>query len=315
MDDVAPHTPEARSRRFAHAREDIDRNLARLKPAPRVMEVIKRVASGVFSDGFTHAGNIAYLTILTLFPFIIVAAAAAQLFGRSADTQHFVNSFLRTMPKSVGDLLAAPIAAVIHARTGSLLWLGAATALWTVGSYIETIRDILRRAYGTRGSRGFMHYRIGSILFIIGSVFVMIIAFVAQGVLAAVEQFIYRLLPWAEHIGVIAGVSRLVPAVVMFGALYGLLYTLTPSKYRYSACPKWPGALLITIWWIITTGLLPRVLALLGGYDLTYGSMAGVIIALFFFWIIGLGLVVGAHLNAALAETPEPALEEKARSD
>ena len=40
-------------------------------------------------------------------------------------------------------------------------------------------------------------------------------------------------------------------------------------------------------------------------YDLTYGSLAGVMIALFFFWLIGLGMVVGAELNAALAETPE----------
>jgi membrane protein len=38
-------------------------------------------------------------------------------------------------------------------------------------------------------------------------------------------------------------------------------------------------------------------------YDLTYGSLAGVMIALFFFWLVGLGMVVGAELNAALAET------------
>ena len=47
-------------------------------------------------------------------------------------------------------------------------------------------------------------------------------------------------------------------------------------------------------------------LGLLGGYSLTYGSLAGVIITLFFFFIIGLGLVIGAELNAALAETPAP---------
>jgi membrane protein len=28
-------------------------------------------------------------------------------------------------------------------------------------------------------------------------------------------------------------------------------------------------------------------------------------IALFFFWLVGLGMVMGAELNAALAETPE----------
>jgi membrane protein len=40
-------------------------------------------------------------------------------------------------------------------------------------------------------------------------------------------------------------------------------------------------------------------------YDLTYGSLAGAMIALFFFWLVGLGLVTGAELNAALAVTPE----------
>src|SRR3546814_20632920 len=40
------------------------------------------------------------------------------------------------------------------------------------------------------------------------------------------------------------------------------------------------------------------------------GGLAGVIIVLLFFFIVGLGLVVGAELNAALAETPEGDLKE-----
>ncbi len=40
-------------------------------------------------------------------------------------------------------------------------------------------------------------------------------------------------------------------------------------------------------------------------YSLTYGSLAGIMVALFFFWLVGLGVVIGAELNAALAETPE----------
>jgi membrane protein len=89
-----------------------------------------------------------------------------------------------------------------------------------------------------------------------------------------------------------------------------IFYTLTPSRYRKSKCPKWPGAAFTAGWWLLVTALLPRVLATLGSYDLTYGSLAGVMIALIFFFLVGLGLVVGAELNAALAETPEDGLEE-----
>ena len=53
---------------------------------------------------------------------------------------------------------------------------------------------------------------------------------------------------------------------------------------------------------------LPWALGKLGGYDLTYGSLAGVVVLLTFFYLIGLGVVFGAHLNAALAEPPEAAL-------
>ncbi|GGE89697.1 YihY/virulence factor BrkB family protein [Sphingomonas prati] len=307
---VSPESPEARARR----RNRLGRQVAKVRPGTYPFEVLKRVGIGVYSDGFIHAGNIAYLALLTLFPFFIVALAIASILGRSDDGLRTVNSFLETLPNGVADLLRAPILQVLKARTGSLLWLGALVGLWTVGSFIETIRDILRRAYGTTSSQPFWHYRLGSVAIIVVSVMLALISFVAQGVLTAAEQIIYRLLPWAQDIAGWIGLSRLVPAALMFGALYLLFLTLTPSKYRYGNCPKWPGALLVTVWWLGTTALLPMLLAQLGGYEPTYGGLAGTIVALFFFWTVGLGIVVGAHLNAALAETVVPDIEDPAVS-
>ena len=59
-----------------------------------------------------------------------------------------------------------------------------------------------------------------------------------------------------------------------------------------------------------STRLLPVILASLTSYDLTYGSLAGAMVALIFFFIVGLGMVIGAELNAALAEVPENGLEQ-----
>jgi membrane protein len=60
---------------------------------------------------------------------------------------------------------------------------------------------------------------------------------------------------------------------------------------------------------LLTVELLPEVIGLLGGYNLTYGSLAGVMIALIFFFVVGLGVVIGAELNAALAEGGATALK------
>jgi len=88
------------------------------------------------------------------------------------------------------------------------------------------------------------------------------------------------------------------------------LFTLAigPGSW-WVAKKRGPGALLVTTWWILTAVLLPKAIGLAGGYSLTYGSLAGVMITLLFFFIVGLGVVMGAELNAALAETGPTALE------
>lgn len=310
----SPQSPAERAR--GHARGDaqvILRRLDRLPAVARVLEVAKRVAVGVFSDGFIHAGNLAYLTLMTLFPFFIVTAAVASLFGRDEDTLRAVASFLAALPPSVRDLLRQPIADVLTSRTGWLLWVGAIIGLWTVGSFIETVRDILRRAYGTKGSAPFWHYRLTSMGVIVGAVLLMMVAFAAQVALVAAEQIIYRLFPLADDIVGWIQLGRIIPLLVVWGAVYLLMWTLTPSVYRTGNSPKWPGALFVALWWYGALSLLPVILSTLGGYDRTYGSLAGVIVALLFFWFVGLGFVIGAHLNAALSEPPEVALGRAAK--
>lgn len=280
----------------------------------RVFNVVKRVAIGVYSDGFIHAGNLAYLALISLFPFFIVLAALAHALGHSYDTGNVIYSVMRTLPKSVRDLLQQPIDDVLKQRTGALLWLGALVGLWTTGSFIETIRDILRRAYGMRFSKPFWHYRLFSAGLIIGAVILMLVAFTAQLLLIGVANFLDRLVPGSDDVIGWIGWSRLAPLVALFAALYLIFYSLTPSKYRWSKCAKWPGAAFTTIWWAAVTGILPPILALLGGYGRTYGSLAGFVVALFFFWLVGFGLVIGAHLNAALASPPDGSVRKPDRA-
>jgi membrane protein len=122
------------------------------------MEVIRRVVTGVWNDGFIHAGNLAYMTMLAIFPFFIVMSA---VFSRSVNR---VNGrldpcLLTALPHVVRQVLE-PVARVIEARKGWLLWAGGLVALWTVSSLIETIRDILRRAYGMQANKPFWRYRL-----------------------------------------------------------------------------------------------------------------------------------------------------------
>jgi membrane protein len=310
MRDVSPLSPEARRKRLASASAAFGPDVARrLKPRHYIWEVVKRVAVGVYNDGFVHAGNLAYLSILALFPFIIFAAAVAHLLGQSQDAQLTVANLLARLPRNVADTLREPIQEVLSVRTGPLLWFGAIVGLWTATSFIETIRDILRRCYGVRFCAPFWEYRLGSMLLLLGAVLLLMIAFAASVALTSIQHFVTQWFPLAPDIAGSLGIYRLVPAATMFFTFYLLFFALTPARYRKHGCRKWPGALLITVWWLATVEVLPFALGLFGGYSLTYGSLAGVMIALIFFFVVGLGVVIGAELNAALADYKPTALK------
>ena len=302
---VASLSPEARRARAGRWATGFNRATRRFRSQYRIVRVIRRVAAGVINDGTIHAGNFAYMMLISLFPFCITGAALFSLIGRASAREAALGTVMDALPPDVAGVLGPVAHSVLAARTGSLLWIGGAVGLWTVGSLVETIRDVLRRAYGTRVTRAYWRRRLASVGLIVGAMVLILIAITAQVALGAAQETLFALAPQLD--GPIAGLalSRYAGAPLLFGALWVLFITLTPAPYQARAYPKWPGALFVAGWWQAITALLPKLLRYLFTYDLTYGSLAGVMIALFFFWLVGLGMVIGAELNAALAETPE----------
>lgn len=295
-------SPEARR---AEARSLQGTVLYHVGPGTRAFRVIQRTAIGTFNDGFIHAGNLAYLAMLAIFPFFILGAALFALTGDASHRDALVQTIVVAMPPTVARTIEPVARDAIEARSGWLLWAGALVALWTVTSLVETIRDILRRAYGTQPTRAFWKYRLISTGFTLGAVVLLVLSLFAQVLIGAAQEVIIARFPGEAGLLGQLQLSRVVPALALFASLYLLFYTLTPSAYRARRYPKWPGIVLITLWWVAVTAALPPVLRGFFAYNLTYGSLAGIMVALFFFWLLGLGTVIGAELNAALAVTPE----------
>ncbi|PLK27148.1 YihY/virulence factor BrkB family protein [Novosphingobium sp. TH158] len=308
--DVPAHvpdlSPEARRRRAERWRGELaDRLEEQFGRGSRMHRVFTRVWTGAWNDGFIHAGNLAYTTIVALFPFFITVTAVFSAIGEPQERANSVGAFLGGLPPVVARSLAPVAYDVIELRHGSLLWIGGLVGLWTVGSLVETIRDVLRRAYGTEQTLAFWRYRLFSTGIIIVAVVALMFSLLAQVALGAAAQMVEAWSPRASEVLDEIALGRIVPALVLYVSLLLLFISLTPGEYRGGRYPKWPGAAFVTMWWVAVSIALPWVLRSLFHYDLTYGSLAGVMIALFFFWLVGLGLVVGAELNAALAESPE----------
>ncbi len=299
-------TPEGRRRAarkwHGHVKLRIENALVGKR---RALAILRRVWLGAYHDGFIHAGNLAYMAILSLFPFFVTMTAVFTLLGEEDQRLASMHAFLTALPPVVASALEPVGRDVIEARSGWLLWAGGLVGLWTVSSLIETIRDILHRSYGTEPTQAFWRQRLLSSALIFGAVVTLLFSLFAQVAISAAQEVITAWFPRMNAVSDQLATSRLAPAIVLYASIFLLFISLTPQQYVGKAYPKWPGALLVTVWWLAVTVSLPNLLRMFFTYDLTYGSLAGVMIALFFFWLVGLGMVVGAELNAALAVTPE----------
>ena len=309
---IRSFSPEARRAEAERLRGKVAESVG---PGTRAWRVAQRTMVGTYNDGFIHAGNLAYLAMLAIFPFFILGAAVFSALGEESERAALINAVLAALPPVVGNVIEPVARDVIMARSGGLLWVGGLVGLWTVSSLIETIRDILRRAYGTQSTHAFWKYRLFSAGLILGAVVLLMLSLIVQFAIGAAQEVISAYFPQLVDRIPDLSYSRIASAVGLFGSLYLIFYTLTPSAYRGRRYPKWPGALITTLWWIAVTMALPAVLRSFFSYDLTYGSLAGIMVVLFFFWLVGLGVVIGAELNAALAETPEEEMNFVGQAD
>jgi membrane protein len=288
------------------ARPAFTRTLLRYR---RVYAVLAATARGTLADGFAHAGNLAYLSLLTIFPFLILLATAAAALMPPGTAPRLVAEAMRVLPADVAGLVAPALAQALTSRaSGGLITFGIIVTLWTITCFIETVRTIIRDAYGITDTVPFWRYRLRALALLLLAVAGVLLAFAAQVLLQGVELALARLFPGAPPLAPATG-GLLLPSALFLG-LWAVFRLLTPLRFRRLALPIWPAPLVTALAWLGASFALPRVLALAGNYTLTYGSLAGVIIALLYFYVIGLGVVVGANLNAALAKTVPKRLRE-----
>jgi membrane protein len=66
-----------------------------------------------------------------------------------------------------------------------------------------------------------------------------------------------------------------------------------------------PGAAVAIVVAIIASALFAFYVANFGGYNKTYGALAGVVVFLVWFWLINVALLFGIELDAEIERTKE----------
>lgn len=271
-----------------------------------------RVIDRTLTDGFIHAGNLAYLSLVTLFPAVILIHAFTASLGRTEAGRQAIEQFLRTLPVEVAELIAPVLDEVVSARSGTALAAGAVIALWTTSGFIGTLRDMLRRAHEAPADHPFWRERLMSVAVTLAALALILVGFIGRLVVDALVATVAPYMGTALRIVSLLDIQRLTGMAAVFLALWALFHTLTPGAVKARGVRTWPGPLLVTLVWAGTTALIGPVMANAVNFSLTYGAFTGVMLAMLFFYIIGFAVVAGAETNATLAK-PRQVAETAAR--
>jgi membrane protein len=257
-------------------------------------------------DGFTQAGNLAYIGLFSLFPFLIVVVAAASLVGETDWGTRFAGQLLAQLPSNVASTLAGPMRQATS-DYGKALTFGIVGTVWTAASGLEAARSALNRAYGVRAPKALWRRRLQSL----GLIMVAAVATMMWMALLVVGPVVWSSVapyfppnPSLKHAW---GVLRyLVSAGVSFAAVSTFYYIL-PNRW---IAWRWalPGALLSVVLWLSAAALFSGYLSAFGAFTSMYGSLSGVVVVLLFFYVSGVIFIFGAEFNAAIAEIEDRSL-------
>jgi membrane protein len=256
----------------------------------------------LLEDGLVVAGYVAFAAVFALFPFVLVLLALAGFFGQGEAARESIALALDLVPPEVAAVLRPVIAEIRGGAPAGLLGLGILVSLWFASSGMEAIRHVLDRAYGGRVRHNVLLARLQSLVLVVLVAVAILVAMVA---LVGVP-LVRRLVEWLSERDVIdPGVYLVLRYGLGLTMLLGLTLTL---HLVLPAVPLrlpevLPGTVLSVLLWALAAELYSAYLASLPtSYSVTYGSLAGIVVTLFFFYISAAIFIFGAQFNGALRE-------------
>lgn len=254
-------------------------------------------------DGIEHAGYLAFLGLLALFPFLVFLFSVIGFLGQGQSGAEFISSLLQTLPYDITVAIRPRILEIISGPPQGLLTVSILGAIWTASSAVEGIRTVLNRAYHVATPPAYWFRRLLSIaqLIMFTSIVIagMLLVVTMPLIFQQVEKFMA--IDFTDEMQQKLGDFLLYVTIFMLFIAVSFIYYLLPNiKQRITFVV--PGAALVVILWMGAAKLFTAYLSNFNQVNLIYGSLGGIIAALVFFYICNVIFIFGAELNHQIIE-------------
>jgi membrane protein len=259
---------------------------------------------------FGIAKGAAYSLLLAVFP-VLTTLASILVQARAESLVRVLASFVReVVPPGTEDLVLSRLRE--HgSKPVSLPIFASLLALWAGSGAMISLMEGFQAAYRIPVSRPFLKQRAMAIFL----VFIAAVpAVLASSLILSGDRIERAILDWREMPEISAPVqlawraSRYLVAFCITTLVTGLLYyfgpnhRMEPEHWAESVGRRiwrvWPGAVVATVLWLITTAGFNWYVHHLANYNFFYGSIGAVIVLTIWLYLIACIALIGCEFNA-----------------
>lgn len=266
---------------------------------PRVVAFIKRFIARCQSDNIAvSAGHLAYVTLLSLVPFIMVTFTIMSAFPAfkavRAKLETFIfSNFVPTASDQVQQYMADFVG-----NASEMGAIGILSLLMVALLLISNVDKTLNRIWRTPSERPVIYtFAVYWMVITLGPLLI--------GSSIVITSYLTGLANFAEEYtpGLGTLVLNMVPSVTTLLAFL-ILYLLVPNK-KVKSGYAWSGAIVATLLFETTKKGFALYVTSFPSYQLIYGALAVVPILFLWVYLSWIVTLLGAEFTCTLAETPQ----------
>src|SRR4051795_2973670 len=270
---------------------------------------LKRTLTEFQEDNLSDwAAALTYYGLLALFPALIAMVSLIGIFGDPKTTTTKLTEIITEIgPSSGAETFEGPIKSITENQSaaGFAFIFGLAAALWSASGYVGAFTRASNIIYETPEGRPFWKLRPLQIAVTLAMIIMMALLAVGLVLTGPVVEAIATPVGLSGTAVDIWNIAKWPVMAAIFILMVDVLYYTTPNVKLRGFRWVTPGAILAIVVWAITSALFALYVSNFSSYDKTYGTLAGLVVLLLWFWITNLAILFGHQMNAERERSAE----------
>jgi membrane protein len=250
------------------------------------------------------AAGLAYYTLLSLAPLVVIAIAVAGfVFGEDAARHRIADELGGVVgdsaARAIQDVIRgaqAPEAGVVSTVVGVVvLFLGASGVFAELQSSLNTVWNVKPKP--GRGVRGIVKDRFFSFSMVLGVAFLLLVSTILSAALAAVGRYLGSALPGGEALWQVVNLAL---SLAMVTALFALIFKIVPDA-EVAWKDVWIGAAVTSVLFTLGKFLIGLYLGK-SSVSSSYGAAGSLVVLVIWVYYSAQILLLGAEFTQAYAQ-------------